>query len=397
MLVFTIFLLLISGCAFCQQYDLYVYDVRAKTARAVSQLAGANVYNATWNNNSKKLAHDVVGGPAWPYDQSIYITDVATGTSALLQGAEGGNDPAWSPNGQTIAFDAWDFNPYNFFWTRNIYTVDAGGGMRKLVRYNAGHASWAPNGQQLAFADDWGGYIGTINTDRTGEKFVAYGNWPSWSPNGQYIAYNGWGGGVWVIEVDATGAPVGSPRQLTTSGYGPTWSNNSKELVYIDWPDGNPDLYSISLSGGTPTQVYGQPGGFDRGDYDPAYSNNGEYIAYSGFTLPSWLQPSSSMLSKATAKKEASGPKGLQLYPNPFREQSTLSFEVTTNTNVHMQVYNASGQLVRTLTQVNLPAGRHTLVWNGQDDSGKPLPNGLYFIRLQNGSSVQTATVNKLR
>jgi dipeptidyl aminopeptidase/acylaminoacyl peptidase len=109
---------------------------------------------ASWSNNGKKIAHDLVGEPASPFDQSIFVTDVQTGTSTPLIGAEGGNDAAWSPDGGKIAFDDFHIFPYS------IYSVPATGGSRTVLRYNAHHVSWNPDGNKIAF-DDNNGYIGT--------------------------------------------------------------------------------------------------------------------------------------------------------------------------------------------------------------------------------------------
>ena len=266
-------------------YDIYVFDVKAGTTRQITSSANASEWNASWSNNGKKIAHDY----ATPTGQSIYITDVLSGVSTPLAGAETGNDPAWSPGGEKIAFDDWEDVYHIGWWTQNIYMVPANGGARSFFRFGAHHASWNPHGNKIAF-DDNNGYIATKDVNTGNETFVTYyGDRPSWSPNGQYIAFDGawWiGGGIWVVKVDTLGNPQGLPVQLTTSGYGPTWKNNSKEIVFIDWPTGDPDLYSIPFTGGISTRVCGRTGGFDQGDYDPAYSSNGQFIAYSGFTDP---------------------------------------------------------------------------------------------------------------
>ncbi|MBC8415148.1 MAG: hypothetical protein H8E11_01825, partial [Candidatus Cloacimonetes bacterium] len=33
-----------------------------------------------------------------------------------------------------------------------------------------------------------------------------------------------------------------------------------------------------------------------------------------------------------------------------------------------------------------LPAGNHTVVWNGEDENGKSVSSGVYFYKMKNGN-----------
>ncbi|MCK5700245.1 MAG: DUF4082 domain-containing protein, partial [Cyclobacteriaceae bacterium] len=80
-------------------YDIYKVNTKSGNVERVSFIDDADEFNPSFSNDGKKVAHDVVGGSA-PLGHSIYITDVNTGMSTLLDGADGGNDASWSPNGQ---------------------------------------------------------------------------------------------------------------------------------------------------------------------------------------------------------------------------------------------------------------------------------------------------------
>ena len=308
-------------------YDIYVFDANTSTTKRITSIPLAGEWNACWSNSGKKIAHDY----SLSNGQSIYITDVQSGVSTPLAGAETGNDPSWSPNGDKIAFDDWQDYYQIGWWTQNIYLVPATGGARSFFRFGAHHASWNPKGNKIAF-DDTYGYIATKDVNTGNETFVTYyGDRPSWSPNGQYIAFDGWswaGGGIWVVKVDTLGYPVGWPAQLTTSGYGPTWKNNSQEIVFIDWPNGDPDLYSIPVTGGMSTRVCGRTGGFDKGDYDPAYSNNGQYIAWSSYTDEVVPTVTKRSLEKINERNTIGFTAVLN--PNPVRGEATLQIKSDT-------------------------------------------------------------------
>jgi hypothetical protein len=73
----------------------------------------------------------------------------------------------------------------------------------------------------------------------------------------------------------------------------------------------------------------------------------------------------------------------VKLYPNPFSGNTSISFNLTKAANVRINVYNAIGQLVKTVVDDVFEAGVSVLHWNGRDDKGKLLPNGIYFYSLE--------------
>lgn len=77
-----------------------------------------------------------------------------------------------------------------------------------------------------------------------------------------------------------------------------------------------------------------------------------------------------------------------QNFPNPFNPETTISFDIPSPGPANLSIYNVKGQLVRTLTEGNLDFGRHSVVWDGTDNSGRTVTSGLYFYRLtSNGHS----------
>jgi len=69
-------------------------------------------------------------------------------------------------------------------------------------------------------------------------------------------------------------------------------------------------------------------------------------------------------------------------YPNPFNPSTTIAFDVANAGYVSIEVYNIKGQRVRTLVNDNYVAGRHTVVWNGDDTAGRQVGSGVYFYRM---------------
>jgi hypothetical protein len=80
-----------------------------------------------------------------------------------------------------------------------------------------------------------------------------------------------------------------------------------------------------------------------------------------------------------------------QNYPNPFNPVTTIEFTVRERTPVTLRVYNAAGQLVRTLvSDVRAPGVMHTVEWDGRSDAGTAVASGVYFYRLVTADVTQT-------
>ena len=71
-------------------------------------------------------------------------------------------------------------------------------------------------------------------------------------------------------------------------------------------------------------------------------------------------------------------------YPNPFNPATTITYQLPKATLVRLIIYNALGQTIRTLVNAVQPAATyHRAVWDGQDESGKQAPSGIYFYRVE--------------
>jgi hypothetical protein len=76
----------------------------------------------------------------------------------------------------------------------------------------------------------------------------------------------------------------------------------------------------------------------------------------------------------------------LQNTPNPFNPRTTIAFATTDQASVNLQVFDLAGRLVRVLVDdETVTRGRHEVVWNGRDDTGRKVAAGVYFYRLTAG------------
>jgi hypothetical protein len=84
-----------------------------------------------------------------------------------------------------------------------------------------------------------------------------------------------------------------------------------------------------------------------------------------------------------------------QNYPNPFgpppfNAQSVIEYDLPQETALRLVIYDLTGQVVRRLADGLQPAGRHRVIWNGQNDAGAPVASGVYFYQLEIGAQKLT-------
>ena len=71
-------------------------------------------------------------------------------------------------------------------------------------------------------------------------------------------------------------------------------------------------------------------------------------------------------------------------YPNPFNPVTTIRYSIQRKGHVSLRIYNAAGQLVRTLiNEIQAPVAEGFQVeWDGTNSAGGRVASGVYFYRL---------------
>lgn len=83
-----------------------------------------------------------------------------------------------------------------------------------------------------------------------------------------------------------------------------------------------------------------------------------------------------------SAPTEVHTSKLLGASPNPAGGQTRISYQLGLPDQVSIGIYNATGQLVRTLKEGPRPAGVSSAVWDGNDQAGRKVSAGVYYYRI---------------
>jgi hypothetical protein len=76
--------------------------------------------------------------------------------------------------------------------------------------------------------------------------------------------------------------------------------------------------------------------------------------------------------------------------PNPINSTTTIGFICSHASEVQIQIFNISGNLVKTPVNGYFSAGDHSIVWNCLDNKGNMLSPGLYFYKITTGDFIET-------
>ena len=84
-------------------------------------------------------------------------------------------------------------------------------------------------------------------------------------------------------------------------------------------------------------------------------------------------------------------------YPNPFTSETRIEYSVDEPGNISIDILNSSGQLIKRLFEGVADAGKHSVIWTGEDGKGGKVESGIYFYKINTGTFIKTEKMILLR
>ena len=239
--------------------DLYTM----RSGEAPKSLLGDRFYKCdpAWSPDGKTLAYSSDRGGKL----DIWLRDLQSGSDKqLTQFATAAVSGSWSADNKLIAF---------LDQTGALHTVEvATGAVRKVFEsiWEPGRPTWSADGRFIAmaaFKPYSARYREGLSEILVIERETGVGSYapalpdrslstrgddgPIWSPDGKLMAFV-LASTLWVVPVDTNGRFIGAPKQITTEVTdAPSWSGDSRTLLYLS----NGKFRLVSATGGVPREV----------------------------------------------------------------------------------------------------------------------------------------------
>jgi hypothetical protein len=87
----------------------------------------------------------------------------------------------------------------------------------------------------------------------------------------------------------------------------------------------------------------------------------------------------------------------LQNYPNPFNLLTNITYEVTSQSDMEVTIYNVIGEIIERKKYYSKLPGKYNFEWKGKDEFGKQLPSGIYLCNLNIINSKKIYRTNTIK
>lgn len=242
-----------------RRHTLWVADADGEGAQAALS-SGEPIISPTWSPDGRQLAY-VSFESRKPV---VYVHDVATGSRRLLANFKGSNSaPAWSPDGRSIALTL------SRDGGSQLYVMSVNGGEPRRLMKSSGidtEPSYSPDGGSIYFVSDRGGSPQVYRVSAAGgnaQRVTFSGNYnisPAVSSDGKWLAYISRTGAGYKLHAMELSSGAVIPLTDTASDESPSFSPNSKMIVYTTRQGGQDALMTTTIDGKIKARLAGKGG-----------------------------------------------------------------------------------------------------------------------------------------
>ena len=399
--------------------DIYLMAADGSDVRRVT--FDFNAYSPKWSPDGRRLVFEIPGSGIYATSDDGEGTTAIVRSSFAISGVGTPVEPAWSPDGNSIAFvsRSFAFGPASFSSvSRDIYVADVNGERVTQLTNTPGAAeyapSWSPDGKMIVYdrtVPATRGDIWIMNADGSGQRelFATDENesYPSFSPDGSKIVFSSSRDGDSEIYVmDVTGEGLRKLTGNTYADWAPHWSADGSQIVFSSDRSGNDEVFVMSADGTDEAALTDD----DATDRSPAWSPRKRGVSITAASLalradPSpAVRPANEVVAEARASivgiKRGDGtgsgfiidPSGLVLTDNHVIEGSN-ELTVLLDDGTELSAYVIGRDLIRDLAVLGIRSEDGTL-FPAISLTSRPigLADQVVALGLPLGSDVITAT-----
>lgn len=251
-------------------FNLWVADADGESPQ--SALASSEpIISPAWSPNGGQLAY--VSFEA--RKPTIYVHEVATGKRHLVANFKGSNSaPAWSPDGKTLALTLSRDGGSQL----NLLDVTVAGSQPRRIAQSSSidtEPVFTADGKTIYFVSDRGGSPQIYRVPVTGgnpERVTFTGTYnisPALSPDGRWLAYVSRVSGAFKLHVMSLSSGNATAITDTIADERPSFSPNSKMLIYATQQQGKEALMTTTLDGKIKARLAGQTGDIREPNWGP--------------------------------------------------------------------------------------------------------------------------------
>jgi hypothetical protein len=155
----------------------------------------------------------------------------------------------------------------------------------------------------------------------------------------------------------------------------------------IDWVSLGADNGGVNAEGTDDIQVNFDATGLEEGNYQAI-------ITITDHMNQQYLIPIFMLVDIASAVNEVQLSDNFRIVPNPFKNLTSLQFDLQKQEAVTIGIYDFRGSKIKSLlSQTKLEEGKHHILWDATNDQGTKVEPGIYFYKLETDNEMITGKI----